>query len=33
MAVKVDASSLLVYRAAWTHDSGEDNIGHPAITK
>ena len=30
MAVKVDASALLVYRAAWTHDSGARNIGREA---
>ena len=30
MAVKVDASALLVYRAAWLHDAGEANITREA---
>jgi len=30
MAVKIDASALLVYRAAWTHDCGEGNTGRDA---
>jgi acyl-CoA dehydrogenase len=30
MVVKVDASALLVYRAAWTHDVGEKDIGREA---
>lgn len=30
MAVKVDASALLVYRAAWTHDVAEKDIGREA---
>jgi acyl-CoA dehydrogenase len=30
MAVKVDASALLVYRASWMHDSGESHITREA---
>lgn len=30
MAVRVDASSLLVYRAAWQHDSGSPSIAREA---
>ena len=30
MAVKVDAAALLVYRAAWAHDSGNRSIGKEA---
>ena len=30
MAVKVDAAALLVYRAAWTHDTGSKSLGREA---
>lgn len=30
MAVKVDASALLVYRSSWMHDTGESRIGREA---
>ena len=30
MAMKTDASALLVYRAAWTHDIGDKGIGREA---
>ena len=30
MAMKIDASALLVYRAAWAHDAGKKGIGREA---
>jgi acyl-CoA dehydrogenase len=30
MAMKIDASALLVYRAAWAHDGGKKGIGREA---
>jgi len=30
MVVKVDAAALLVYRAAWTHDTGSKSLGREA---
>jgi acyl-CoA dehydrogenase len=32
MAVKIDASALLVYRAAWQHDAGEGPMRREAAT-